>query len=360
MEIAELDFWKNKNVLITGHTGFKGSWLCTLLNYFESNICGISLDPLFYPNLFDQLSIKERISESHILDISNIKKMRNIIEEFNPEIIFHMAAQPLVLESYKYPLETWQTNVMGTANLLENLKILKNNYTLVVITTDKVYENKEWVYGYRENDKLGGYDPYSASKAAAEILIDSWRNSFCQKENLFRTKIATARAGNVIGGGDWSQYRLIPDAIKSIMAKEPIKLRNPNATRPWQHVLEPLNGYLKLARKLYLSNNNDMHLESSFNFGPEDESCKQVSEVIQILISKWEGQMHLEGNLKKQHEAGLLKLDISKAKNTLQWKPKWNFETTIDKTLTWYKNVLVENHDPFSCCLNDIKSYLEI
>ena len=248
MELNKNKFWENKKVLITGHSGFKGSWLATWLNFYGSKICGISLPPENPFNLFDNLNIKDKIYESHFSDICNLPELTKIVNSFKPDITFHLAAQPLVLTSYKKPLLTWETNVIGTANLLNALSNLNTNSTLVVITTDKVYENKEWIYGYKENDQLGGHDPYSASKAAVEILVNSWRKSFCQPQKNGRLKIATARAGNVIGGGDWSQNRLIPDSIKALLKKEKIKIRNPHSTRPWQHVLEPLSGYLTLQR----------------------------------------------------------------------------------------------------------------
>ena len=249
MELNKNQFWKNKKVLITGHTGFKGSWLATWLVSLGSNVCGLSLNPEYDINLFDQIELHDRINENHIVDIRDLKSLDLVIREFKPEIVFHLAAQPLVLKSEE-PIKTWDTNVMGTINLLSSLTNIENNCTVIIITTDKVYENKEWIYGYQENDRLGGYDPYSSSKAAVELLVDSWRNSYCQKEKKTRLKIASVRAGNVVGGGDWAKYRLIPDIVRSLSKKQIIKIRNPKSTRPWQHVLEPLSGYLSLAEKL--------------------------------------------------------------------------------------------------------------
>ena len=358
MELDKDLFWKNKKVLITGHTGFKGSWLATWLNLLGSNICGISLMPENDLNLFEQINLNERIQYNHFVDLREIKNLSSIIEEFKPDIVFHLAAQSLVIESFEDPIKTWSTNVMGTANLLSSLSNNKNNCVVIIVTTDKVYKNKEWIYGYREIDRLGGNDPYSASKAATELLVDSWRKSFCKKEQKYRLKIASVRAGNVIGGGDWAKYRLIPDSIKSLSKKEIIKIRNPSSTRPWQHVLEPLSGYLYLAKKISLTNDPGNILEDSFNFGPKEESNKSVLDVINLITKKWEGKYIFEDLIDAPHESKLLSLNINKAKKILDWQPKWDFEKTIDKTLNWYKKVLNENADPYICCLEDINDYL--
>ncbi len=356
---ANYKFWKNKRVLITGHSGFKGTWLSLWLNQLEAEICGISLEPDSKPNLYDQVNLSNVIEKDIMADITIFDQLKRVIDQFEPEIVFHLAAQPLVLESYKEPLVTWKTNVMGTVNLLNCFYGAKKKCVIIVITTDKVYENNEWLYGYRENDRLGGHDPYSSSKAAVELLVDSWRNSFCDKLNS-NIKLATVRAGNVIGGGDWAEYRLIPDIIRAAMQNKSIKLRNPFSTRPWQHVLEPLNGYMKLAEKLYLAKQGeDNLLSSAFNFGPEYKSNRTVEEVAENISRKWNNGLIIEKVDNINHEADLLKLDISKAKSIIGWKPLLSFEETIEMTVNWYKEVLINNKDGYRACLDDVIFFTE-
>ncbi len=350
-------FWKGKKVLITGHTGFKGSWLSLWLSKLGSKIVGISLKPETSPNLFDELKLINDGNLSHnIFDINNIIRLKEIFTSEKPEIVFHFAAQPLVRESYKNPVETWQTNVIGSLNILEAVKEFNHKCILVMITTDKVYKNNEWEFGYRENDPLGGYDPYSSSKAGAEIAIASWRSSFCgtlQYQNP-RIFISTARSGNVIGGGDWSKDRIVPDFINAALKKENIKIRNPDATRPWQHVLEPLSGYLKLAEKM---DSENLKYCSGFNFGPYLISNKSVYELVLEMNKHFENKCDLKFEKQVFHEAKLLNLQIEKAYHYLNWEPKWNFEETISRTVNWYK-MHNDGLSAMDCCLSDINQFL--
>ncbi len=326
-------FWANKKVLVTGHTGFKGSWLCLLLNELNAKVYGYSLNPESEFSMFEQLGINNFV-ENKFADIRDLNILSNYISEVKPDIIIHMAAQAFVRKSYIEPILTWETNTIGTLNLLEAAKNLVNTCSIVVVTTDKVYENNEWVYAYRENDLLGGFDPYSASKAAAELLVSSWRNSFGFKyKNL---KIATARAGNVIGGGDWSQDRIIPDIIRALAIKNTIKIRNPLSIRPWQHVIEPLSGYLSLSKKIYL-NTEDNHIQSAFNFGPNLNNSKNVTELVENVLKIWPGSWEIINENNILHETKILNVTIDKAQELLSWKPKWDFETSVRKTVEWYQ-----------------------
>ena len=357
--MIDKNFWKDRKVFLTGHTGFKGSWMLTWLEELGCDVCGYALEPE-KNSLFNCLFDNQKKEFKNIYgDINNKKYLQNKILEFNPEIVFHFAAQPLVLESYLSPLKTWQTNLIGTLNLLESLKDYDNKCSIIIITTDKVYKNKEWIYAYRENDELGGYDPYSASKAATEIAVESWRKSFIgeglSQNNLL--SIATARSGNVIGGGDWSKNRILPDAVNSIINNQELLIRNPNSTRPWQHVLEPLGGYLLLAQKIY--ENSELYSDA-FNFGPELNSNKTVEELINEVFKHWEGTYTKQYNSKdSRHEAKILNLDIQKSHKYLNWVPLWNFEFTIKKTITWYKD-FYEGRNPMSLCKEDLKSYLNL
>jgi len=351
-----IKFWKNKNILITGHTGFKGSWLTYWLLRLGAKVNGISLAPVGIPNLFNELNLRNEIYHN-IIDIRDRENLKKKIIEINPEIVFHLAAQPLVIESYQNPISTWETNVIGTINILNALRYLDSKCASVCITTDKVYLNREWIFGYRENDALGGYDPYSSSKAAAEIAINSWRSSFCGigKNKVEHLKIASARAGNVIGGGDWSENRLVPDIVKGLSKGQEIPIRNSLATRPWQHVLEPLKGYLILAQELY-SNRDDVC--SSFNFGPQAESNKTVKELVDEALSNWEGKWIDCTDKNIFHEANLLNLSIDKAYKLLDWVPKWQFKETVKKTINWYKNYYDGKISAIECCDNDIESFI--
>lgn len=354
-------FWDRKRVLITGNTGFKGSWLTLWLSELGANVTGIGLKPNTTPNLYDQGDIRQRVERQHNVDIQDANAIKGIVNECQPQIVIHLAAQPLVRESYRDPLGTWATNVQGCLNLLEALKDIEHKCSVVMVTTDKVYENKEWDFGYRENDQLGGHDPYSASKAAAEIAIASWRRSFCG-ENTHQTKylaIATARAGNVIGGGDWAEDRIMPDAIRSLAANRPIEVRNPRATRPWQHVLEPLSGYLCLAKTLANSQNDEHKSKlycSTFNFGPLVEANQTVSELINTTLKYWPGKWEDKSDTQGPHEAGRLNLQIDKAMHQLGWMPQWKFDRTVARTVDWYRSVN-EGKDATQCCLEDIYFY---
>lgn len=328
----DLNFFKDKKILITGHTGFKGSWLLKLLCDEGAEVLGYSQAPKTNLSLFEE--IKENLTfESVIADINDFENVKKHTIQFQPDFIFHLAAQPLVRYSYSETLETFQTNVMGTANVLESCKSLKNECIVVCVTTDKVYQNNEWTYPYKEKDILGGHDPYSASKAAAELVIQSYRNSFFANNNI---QIASVRAGNVIGGGDWSEDRLIPDIVRNINKGENVLLRNPNAVRPWQHVLDPLFGYLKLARTM---NDSKGKFNESWNFGPESHEAQTVGQVTNTILGLFKVEHPFEVNtLNNPHEARMLKLDISKAKSELGWKPVWNTKQAIKKTANWYAN----------------------
>ena len=325
--------FKNKKVLITGHTGFKGSWLAKWLTILGSNVAGISLEPNSKPSHYELLDLKSKI-ESLILDIRDYENLKFKLHQIKPEFIFHLAAQPIVKHSYENPLNTFSTNVIGTINLLEALRTYDNECVVVLITSDKCYENVEWIWGYKETDRLGGSDPYSASKAAAEISIKSYIDSFFPING--NIKISIGRAGNVIGGGDWSESRIIPDAITSWSKNKTLKIKNPNSTRPWQHVLEPLSGYITLAEKL--KKNNSLHGEA-FNFGPKSDQNFTVQKVIEEISKYWIGSdwSPVKNNQNKFYESSLLKLNCDKALYMLDWKSSLGFNETIKYTAEWYK-----------------------
>ncbi len=355
-------FWQDKRVLVTGHTGFKGSWLVLWLKNLGSNVCGISLENNDQFSLFSSLKLKSKIDTNYFHDINEFDKTNSFINSFQPEIVFHLAAQSLVRKGYDDPLQTWKTNVIGSLNILESLKNVKKKCVVIMVTTDKVYENKEIKYSYKETDQLGGYDPYSASKAACEIAISSWRNSFCGNKNghLNSLHIATARSGNVIGGGDWAENRIVPDAVKALMNNEVILVRNPASERPWQHVLEPLHGYMLLAQKIYQDNNSFFQndLNKSFNFGPISSSNKNVSSLVEEILKHWNGDWIKDLDLNSPHEAKYLHLNIDKATNILGWQPMWTFKETIEKTILWYKKVHEGGISEEDACLENIYSYM--
>tara|TARA_B100000886_G_scaffold340307_1_gene309086 strand:- start:588 stop:1655 length:1068 start_codon:yes stop_codon:yes gene_type:complete len=350
-----IDFYKNKKIFITGHSGFKGTWLCLYLIRLKAKIYGYSLPPeenALYTKVESYLKENINQSFSNILDSESLSEA---VKKFEPDIIFHLAAQPLVRKSYVDPIETWQTNLIGSLNLLNCLKNYSKKCAVVVVTTDKVYLNQEWDFGYRENDILGGNDPYSASKAALEIAIASWRFSFCgsekhQNKNVF---IATARAGNVIGGGDMAEDRIVPDSIRALIDNKKIPIRNPKSTRPWQHVLEPLNGYLELGMKLY---SDPKEMSSSFNFGPYIKNNTTVEKLVIEILSHWPGDYELRNKNENYHESNLLHLQIDKVYKYLNWSPKWDFELTIEKTINWYKRVF-NGASALEMCNLDIDSY---
>lgn len=324
-------FWKGKKVFITGHTGFKGGWISHWLYELGASICGYSLEPPTEPNFFTEARLQKHLAYSTIGDIRDLAALTKAVKAAKPDIIFHMAAQPLVRESYDTPVETFAANVMGTVNVLEAARQCGTAKAVVNVTTDKCYENKEWQWPYRENDRLGGHDPYSASKACVEIAAAAYRDSFLADANIH---IASARAGNVIGGGDWATDRLIPDFLRALDAEETLIIRSPSATRPWQHVLEPLSGYLLLAEKLYVKGSE---FAEAWNFGPKDDDAKPVSWIVDQLCTCTPGAKWQTGNTQQLHEAGLLKLDSSKAKTRLGWAPRWNLETALNKTMEWYQ-----------------------
>ena len=358
------EFWIGKKVLITGHTGFKGSWLLILLNKLGAKVYGLSLEVFPGNSLYAEINNSKSLCEDFFIDINNREKLSKCISDINPEIVFHLAAQPLVRESYKDPINTWSTNLMGSLNLLDSLMQLKKLCTLVMITTDKVYKNKEWIFGYRENDELGGYDPYSASKAACEIAISSWRDSFCSKgKEGCNLKIASARSGNVIGGGDWSKDRIFPDAIKALQTNKEIIIRNPESTRPWQHVLDPLSGYLTLAEKLYKSNQeldskSNTVFASPFNFGPEISSNRTVEQLVNEIIKYWPGTISKEVLSESLHEAEKLNLQIDKSFHLLQWKSKWDFQISVKRTVDWYYNFTQHKYSAYDLCVHDIDLFI--
>ncbi|MDC0990285.1 CDP-glucose 4,6-dehydratase [Gammaproteobacteria bacterium] len=324
-----------KRVFITGHTGFKGSWLAFLLAEAGADVMGFALPPITKVNHFDLLKLDRKIK--HVEgDICDSVSISNAMNGFQPEFVFHLGAQALVRPSYDDPATTFSTNVMGSVNLLDAVRECESVRSLVYITSDKCYENVEWIWGYRENDQLGGRDPYSASKAAAEIVFSSYTRSFFEQRPLLGA--ATTRAGNVIGGGDWAVDRIIPDCIRSIEKGEPILLRNPNATRPWQHVLEPLAGYLLLAVRLY---EEPKRWGGSWNFGPSTNEVHTVEDVAKVIISYLgKGSIEIVGPQTQVHEAGLLQLNCDKAHQLLGWHPRWNPELTFKATALWYKNIM--------------------
>ena len=328
--------YAGRKVLVTGHTGFKGSWLSYWLIRMGADVCGYSLPPPTIPNHFELLKLD---IQSEIGDIRNIKNIKRVLARFKPEIVFHLAAQPLVRLSYKTPIETFETNVMGTLNVFEACRCCKSVRAIVNITSDKCYENKEWVWGYRENDPMGGYDPYSASKGCAELVTFSYRNSFFNVNDYGKkhnTLIASCRAGNVIGGGDWAEDRLVPDIMKAARLGKPVDIRNPHSTRPWQHVLDPLSGYLLLGQKLL---EGKTEFAESWNFGPSDIEIITVGNVIEKIKKYWtQIQYKINQDKNAPHEAGLLKLDCSKSHRMLKWQETWNSEVCLEKTTNWYKN----------------------
>lgn len=340
----DFSIYSGKRVLITGNSGFKGSWLSQWLLHLGAKVSGLALEPPTSPSVFDQLELNKSI-EFHHKDIRHYDSVKQVLSITKPEIIFHLAAQSLVRESYSIPIETVETNVMGTAYLLEAVRDLRLNTTVIIITSDKSYENREWLFGYREVDAMGGYDPYSASKGAAELITSSWRRSFFHPENFERhgVKVASVRAGNVIGGGDWAKDRIVPDCIRSLQNKTTIQVRNPLATRPWQHVLEPLGGYLLLGAKLLTCENKDLSVFcDGFNFGPLIGSNKSVRHLVDEILINW-GEGDWDYNKEDaMHEASLLNLTIDKAYHLLKWHPVWDFQTTINKTVAWYKMVYQE------------------
>ena len=344
------EFWQGKRVLITGHTGFKGSWLSLWLQSMGANLCGVALKPSTNPALFDVADIGHDILNS-IADIRSYVDVHRVIADFQPEIIIHMAAQPLVRLSYQQPMETYSTNIMGTLNVLEAARHVSSVRAIVNVTTDKCYDNKEWVWGYREHEPMGGHDPYSSSKGCAELVSSAYRESFLHQAGI---ALATARAGNVIGGGDWSADRLIPDILRAWAKNECVAIRNPSSIRPWQHVLEPLSGYLLLARKLY---ENGQEYAEAWNFGPNDEDSLSVQCIVEQLRQNWGLGAHWQlDSGKHPHEASFLKLDISKSRQRLRWQPVWDLHTALLSIVEWYKSWLAGDNMR-AVCLKQIREY---
>ena len=328
--------YKDKRVFVTGHTGFKGGWLLMLLKHLGAETAGYALSPNTTPDLFSVID-GEKLCKSIIGDIRDTQKLHKTIVDFQPDFVFHLAAQPIVRTSYQIPAETFEVNVIGTANVLDGIRLLEKPCVGVMITTDKVYQNNETGQAYKEKDRLGGYDPYSASKACAELVIDSYRKSFFNPENYssHQKTIASARAGNVIGGGDWAADRLIPDIVRALSENKTIPIRNPKAIRPWQHVLEPLSGYLTLGALMALK---PTLYADEYNFGPTPHDELTVKEMAELALKIWgSGNIEFPDLENQPHEAGLLSLDISKAAEKLDWKPKWNAEQALTATLEWYK-----------------------
>ncbi len=349
------NFYSNKKVLLTGHTGFKGSWLSLWLQKLGAEVIGVSLEPPTIPNLYEQASVADGMTSLRG-DIRDVELMKNIFLQHQPDIVFHLAAQPLVRYSYRQPVETYSTNVMGTLHILEAIRVVGSVRAVVMITTDKCYENREWDWGYRENEPMGGYDPYSSSKGCAELLIASYRNSYFPAETYSKhhTAIASARAGNVIGGGDWAEDRVIPDSIRAFIEKRPVNIRNPNAIRPWQHVLEPLSGYLKLAEQLWI---NGPKFAEGWNFGPYEQDAKSVEWIVKSMAEMWGEDARWEidqGN--HLHEANYLKLDCSKAHNRLFWQPRWKLSQALEKIVTWHKAILKQT-DIYDMTIKQIEAY---
>ena len=348
--VIDNNFWTDRSVFLTGHTGFKGGWLSFWLSQMGAKVHGYSFEPPTTPNFFTVCNLEKHLESSIIGNILNFHDLHSALDQKSPEVVFHLAAQPLVRESYSYPIATFETNVIGTANVMEACRSVPSIKAIVNVTSDKCYENKEWSWPYRENDRLGGHDPYSASKACSEIITSAYRKSFFQKSNVF---IASARAGNVIGGGDWAKDRLVPDFFRAHDQRKTLKIRYPHAIRPWQHVLEPLSGYLLLAEKLYKWGEP---FTDAWNFGPKENSLRSVGSIVQELCKFLSDANWTSENLEQPHEIELLKLDSSKAKAMLDWFPKWNLEEAISKTVDWHK-AWKNNEDMTIVSINQIKEY---
>jgi CDP-glucose 4,6-dehydratase len=344
------DFWRGKRVLLTGHTGFKGSWLSLWLQSTGAELKGLALEPPTTPSLFVEANVAQGMV-SQIGDIRDYYTVHQAVAVFKPEIVIHMAAQPLVRYSYKNPIETYAINVMGTVHLLEAIRQTGTAKVIVNVTTDKCYENKEWVWGYREDEPMGGFDPYSSSKGCSELVTSAYRRSYFAETGI---ALASARAGNVIGGGDWADDRLVPDILRAFENNQPVVIRNPNSTRPWQHVLEPLSGYLTVAEHLWAE---PKAYAEGWNFGPRDEDAKPVGWIVECMASKWEGASWRIDDGDHPHEANYLKLDISKARQHLSWSPRWDLDTALNKIVTWHQAWLAKA-DVRELTLEQINQYI--
>jgi len=348
------EFWYKKKVFITGHTGFKGAWLSYWLKIMGAEVYGYGLSPNTNPSMYNILQLNRIIYCSEIADIRDFNKLKQSVLKFSPDVVIHMAAQPLVRQSYVSPIETFEVNTMGTAYLLESLRQVQTVRSTVIVTTDKCYENIGKNLGYCESDAIGGHDPYSSSKSCAELITLAYRRSFYSENNIINA-IATARAGNVIGGGDWSKDRLVPDVYRAIESGDSVLIRNCDAIRPWQHVLEPLSGYLILAQALFEFGDE---FASSWNFGPEASDARPVGELIDMILKKWKAGSWIKELSIQPHEEKMLKLDCSKAKLFLKWAPKWNLETAVFETVNWYR-AYIDKADMQKVTLNQIIRYQE-
>ena len=350
-EMNYLEFYKGKKVLVTGHTGFKGSWMCRVLINAGAKVAGYSLEAPTSPNLFSMCDVEDKMM-SVIGDIRDREKLNRLFDEFEPEIVLHLAAQPIVRDSYKDPVYTYETNVMGTVNICECVRTHSCVKSFVNVTTDKVYENKEWEWGYRENEPLDGYDPYSNSKSCSELVTHSYKNSFF---NDMDVAVSTSRAGNVIGGGDFANDRIVPDCVRAASKHEDIVVRNPHSTRPYQHVLEPVMTYLLIAARQY----EDKKYQGYYNVGPDESDCITTGDLVDTFCSKWdEGMKWVNKSDGGPHEANFLKLDCSKLKTTFGWKPRWNFDMAMEKTVEWSK-VYVSGGDVVACMDKQIQQYID-
>jgi len=344
-------FWKNRTVLLTGHTGFKGGWLALWLKQLGANVVGYALEPSVNTSLFENVQVIKALQQNNLADIRDVDSLNKVMQDCKPEIVIHLAAQPLVRDSYDDPLNTYSTNVMGTVNLFEAIRNVSTVKAVLNITTDKCYENKEWLWGYRENEAMGGFDPYSSSKACSELVSSAYRQSFFQQQGI---ALATARAGNVIGGGDWGKDRIVPDAIRAFIENRPLLIRNPMAIRPWQHVLDALSGYLMLCQQLI--QHPDKFAEA-WNFGPNEDDVQPVSKLADIMVDSWGDKADWVGDKGEHpHESQSLRLDCSKAKTQLKWKPVWNLERALDETVNWYK-AWHNKEDMHQFTLDQIRAY---
>ena len=359
MEEMEMspDFWKDKCVLVTGHTGFKGSWLCLWLQEMGVNVIGYALEPPSTPSMFEVASVGDGMT-SIIADIRNCERLRETIAKYQPEIAIHMAAQPLVRASYDDPVDTYATNIMGTVHLLDAVRQIGGVRVVINVTSDKCYDNREWHWGYRENEPMGGYDPYSSSKGCAELVTSAYRSSFFNHATYDQhgTALASVRAGNVIGGGDWGKCRLIPDIVSAFSTLQPVVIRSPHAIRPWQHVLEPLHGYLLLAEKLWV---DGPHYAEGWNFGPDDKDAKPVRWIVEYLANHWGDDVRwTHDETPSMHEATYLKLDCSKAHARINWNPVWGISRSLDEIIFWYQSFAL-GKDMKSISRNQIRNYIQ-